>query len=87
MPILQQFGIYVVDLPSADASVGNWTDGGQLFYPAIWPAPFCHKGSTSKQPRQGAQECVQVPWAAFSNILKAVPGLEMPWQWLKLIFE
>ena len=55
--------------PSTDTSVGSWTDGGQLFYPAIWPAPFCQKGSTSKQPRQGAHECVQVPWAAFSNIL------------------
>ena len=82
MPFLEMTAV-----PSTDTSVGNWTDGGQLFYPAIWPAPFCHKGSTSKQPRQGAQECVQVPWAAFSNILKAVPSLEMPWQWLKLIFE
>ena len=62
--------------------MGNWTDGGQLFYPAIWPAPFCQKGSTSKQPRQGAHECVQVPWAPFSNIFKAVPSIEMPWQWL-----
>ena len=68
--------IQVWSVPSTDTSVGNWTDGGQLFYPAIWPAPFCQNGSTSKQPRQGAQECVQVPWAAFSNILKAVPSLE-----------
>ena len=62
-------------IPSTDTSVGNWTDGGQLFSPAIWPAPFCHKGSTSKQPRQVAQECGKVPRAAFTNILKAVPGL------------
>ena len=62
--------------------MGNSTDGQQLFYPAVWPAPFCHKGSTSKQPRQGAHECVQVPWAPFSNIFKAVPSIEMPWQWL-----
>ena len=54
--------------------MGNSTDGGQLFYPAIWPAPFCHKGSTSKQPRQAAQECGKVPWAAFANIFKAVPA-------------
>ena len=31
------------------------------FYPAVWPALFCHKGITSKQPRQAAQEWVQVP--------------------------
>ena len=57
------------------------------FSPAIWPAPFCHKGSTSKQPRQVAQECGKVPWAAFVNILKAVPGLEMSWQWHRMNFE
>ena len=38
-------------------------------------APFCQKGTTSKQPRQAAQECGKVPRAAFANILKAVPGL------------
>ena len=52
----QRFAILFF-IPCISTSVGYSTDGGQLFYPAIWPAPFCHEGSTSKQPRQGAQEC------------------------------
>ena len=49
---------------------------------ASWLAPFCQKGSTSNPrppvPRQGVQECEEcgtVPWTAFANILKAIPGL------------
>ena len=50
-----------------------------IFLPCkFWPAPFCHKGSTSKKPRLVAKECGKVLCAAFSNISKAVPGLEMP---------
>ena len=42
------------------------------FTPAFWRAPFCHKGSTSKQPRQVAQECRKVHWAkAQTELLNA----------------
>ena len=74
-------------IPWSSTSVGNFADGGPLFYPAIWPAPFCHEGSTSKQPGQVAQECEKVPcWTAFANILKAVTSLERQ-QWLRIIFK
>ena len=67
--------------------VGKVTDGGQLFSPAVWPAKSATKAATSVQPRQVAQECVNVSWAAFRNIFKAVPGLQIKWPLLRIFFE
>ena len=74
-------------VPSNTTSAGKVTDCGQLFSPAVWPAKSATKAVTSVQPRQVAQECVNVSWAAFRNIFKAVPGLQIKWPLLRIFFE
>ena len=77
----------IYNIPSNTTFVGKVTDGGQLFFPAVWPAKSATKAATSVQPRQVAQECVNVSWAAFRNIFKAVPGLQIKWPLLRIFFE
>ena len=65
----------------------KFTDVGQIFSPAVWPAKSATKAATSVQPRQDVQECVNVSWTPFRNIFKAVPGLQIKWPLLRIFFE
>ena len=70
-------------VPSNSTFVHKFTDGGQIFFPAVWPAKSATKAATSVQPRQDVQECVNVSWTPFRNVFKGVPGLKIKWPLLE----